>query len=231
MNSARSTARYVGSAFLISNVTFILGAVVLVEAILGAPDYLSLASANRAQIILGVLFEWINAIAFVGIAVLMFPILRRRFESLALAYVGFRIVEFVTQILADVGALSLLLLSEEFVKAGSPASSAFLTVGATLLDVRFWSFQMLYLIFSLSGLLFYYMLYRTDLIPRFVSIWGLAGAALVLFQTLVDMFGLTLDPSISVITGLPMLLNELFLGIWLIAKGFNPSAAILEAAQ
>jgi hypothetical protein len=221
----------VGSAFLISNVTFILGAVVLVEAILGAPDYLSLASANRAQIILGVLFEWINAIAFVGIAVLMFPILRRRFESLALAYVGFRIVEFVTQILADVGALSLLLLSEEFVKAGSPASSAFLTVGATLLDVRFWSFQMLYLIFSLSGLLFYYMLYRTDLIPRFVSIWGLAGAALVLFQTLVDMFGLTLDPSISVITGLPMLLNELFLGIWLIAKGFNPSAAILEAAQ
>ncbi|MFN2121697.1 MAG: DUF4386 domain-containing protein [Anaerolineales bacterium] len=231
MNRARSTARYVGSAFLISNVTFILGAVVLVEAILGAPDYLSLASANRAQIILGVLFEWINAIAFVGIAVLMFPILRRRFESLALAYVGFRIVEFVTQILADVGALSLLLLSEEFVKAGSPASSAFLTVGATLLDVRFWSFQMLYLIFSLSGLLFYYMLYRTDLIPRFVSIWGLAGAALVLFQTLVDMFGLTLDPSISVITGLPMLLNELFLGIWLIAKGFNPSAAILEAAQ
>ena len=231
MNRARSTASYVGSAFLISNVTFILGAVVLVEAILGAPDYLSLASANRAQIILGVLFEWINAIAFVGIAVLMFPILRRRFESLALAYVGFRIVEFVTQILADVGALSLLLLSEEFVKAGSPASSAFLTVGATLLDVRFWSFQMLYLIFSLSGLLFYYMLYRTDLIPRFVSIWGLAGAALVLFQTLVDMFGLALDPSISVMTGLPMLLNELFLGIWLIARGFNPSAAILEAAQ
>ena len=231
MNGFRSTARYVGAAFLISNVTFILGAVVLVEAILGAPNYLTLASGNRPQIVLGVLFEWINAIAFVGIAVLMFPILRRRFESLALAYVGFRIVEFVTQILADVGALSLLLLSEEFVKAGSPASSAFLTVGATLLDVRFWSFQMLYLIFSLSGLLFYYMLYRTDLIPRFVSIWGLAGAALVLFQTLVDMFGLALDPSISVMTGLPMLLNELFLGIWLIAKGFNPSAAILEAAQ
>jgi hypothetical protein len=231
MNGARSTARYVGSAFLVSNVTFILGAVVLVEAILGAPDYLSLASANRGQIVLGVLLEWINAVAFVGIAVLMFPILRRRFESLALAYVGFRIVEFVTQILADVGALSLLPLSEEFVKAGAPASSPFLTVGATLLDERFWSFQMLYLIFSLSGLLFYYMLYRTDLLPRFISIWGLVGAALVLFQTLVDMFGLTLDPSIGMITGLPMLLNELFLGVWLIVKGFNPSAAVLEAAQ
>ena len=230
MSASRTTARYVGSAFLVSNVTFILGAVVLVEGILGAPDYLSLASANRGQIVLGVLLEWINAVAFVGIAVLMFPILRRRFESLALAYVGFRLIEFVTQILADVGALSLLPPSEEFVKAGAPASSAFLTVGATLLDERFWSFQMLYLIFSLSGLLFYYMLYRTDLIPRFVSIWGLAGAALVLFQTLVDMFGLTLDPSISMITGLPMLLNELFLGIWLIARGFNPSAAVLEAA-
>ena len=231
MNSARSTARYVGSAFLVSNVTFILGAVVLVEAILGAPDYLTLVSANRAQIIVGVLLEWINAVAFVGIAVLMFPILRRRFESLALAYVGFRIIEFVTQILADVGALSLLPLSEEFVKAGAPASSAFQTIGAALLAERFWSFQMLYLIFSFSGMLFYFMLYRTDLVPRFVSVWGFVGAALVLLQTLFDMFGLTLDPSISVITGLPMLLNELFLGIWLIARGFNPSATVLEAAQ
>jgi hypothetical protein len=231
MNSARSTARYVGSAFIISNVTFLVGAVVLVEAILGAPDYLSLASTNRGHIVLGVLLEWINAFAFVGIAVLMFPILRRRFESLALAYVGFRLIEFVTQILADVGALSLLPLSEEFVKVGAPAASAFQTVGASLLAQREWSFQMLGLIFSCGGLLFYYMLYRTDLIPRFISVWGLVGAALVLLQTLFEMFGLNVDPSIGLITGLPMLLNELFLGVWLIAKGFNPSAAVLEAAQ
>jgi hypothetical protein len=54
---------------------------------------------------------------------------------------------------------------------------------------------------------------------------------LVLLQTLFEMFGLNVDPSIGLITGLPMLLNELFLGVWLIAKGFNPSAAVLEAAQ
>ena len=63
------------------------------------------------------------------------------------------------------------------------------------------------------------MLYRSSLIPRFISIWGLVGAAAVLVYTLFEMSGLTI-PNLDVL----MLLNELFLGAWLIMKGFNPAA-------
>ena len=87
MNTSRKTAIMVGALFLFSNVTFLLGAFVFVEPILGAPDYLTLASANRTRVALGALLELANGVAYVGIAVLVFPILRQRFESMALWYV------------------------------------------------------------------------------------------------------------------------------------------------
>ncbi|MBX3001688.1 MAG: DUF4386 domain-containing protein [Caldilineaceae bacterium] len=221
LGSERKTAALVGAAFLFSNVTFILGAIVLVESILGAPDSLSLISVSRAQVVLGVLLGFVNGLAYVGIAVLLFPILRERFESLALAYVGFRVVEFVAQILADVSPLALLTLAENLGQAGTAGGSDLQTLGALLLAGRFWAFQMLNLIFSVSALLLYTMLFRARLVPRFISVWGLIAAALVLFNTVLGWFSPALGETFGMITGLPMLLNELFLGIWLIVKGFD----------
>ena len=219
MDSNKRTARIVGALFPAVNLAFILGAAVFIEPILSAPDYLTLVSASRTQVILGVLLELINGIAYVGIAVLMFPILRQRFESMALGFFGFRIVEFVMQILADISPLSLLTLSEAFVRAGAPGSSSFQTLGTLLLAERYWAFQMVSTTFGLGAWIFYYMLYKSKLIPRFISIWGLAGAAVVLANTMLDMFGISV-PNLGVL----MLLNELFLGVWLIVKGFNSPA-------
>ena len=215
-----------GALFLTSNVVFILGALVFIEPILGAPDYLNLVSPNRAKMVIGVLLELINAVAYLGIAVLMFPILRGRFESLALGYVGFRIIEFVMQILTGLSPLALVTLSEEFVIAGSPAASSFQTLGTVLIAGRSWAFQMVSINLVLGALLFYSMLYQTKLIPRFISIWGLLGATAVLANTLLDMLGL---PPGNL--GVVMLLNELFLGVWLIVKGFNPSSLDVLTAK
>jgi hypothetical protein len=226
MNTSRKTARIVGALFLFSNVTFILGAVVFIEPILSAADYLSQVSANRAQVILGVLLELINGVAYLGIGVLMFPILKQRFESIALGYVGFRIIEFVMQTLSDLSPLSLLTLSEEFVRAGAPEASSFQALGTLLLAERSWAFQMVSITFGLGALLFYYTLYQSKLVPRFISIWGLIGAAVVLANTMLDMFSLTV-PNLGVL----MLLNELFLGVWLIVKGFNSSAIASGSAN
>ena len=221
MNTNRQTARIVGALFLFSNVTFILGAFVFVEPILGAADYLTLASANRTQVILGVLLELINGVAYLGIAVLMFPILRQRFESMALGYVGFRIIEFVMQTLSDLSPLSMVTLSEEFVRAGAPGASSFQSLGTLLLAERYWAFQMVSITLGLGALMLYYMLYRSRLIPRFISVWGLIGATTVLTTTMLDIFALSVSPGIGLVLGLPMLLNELFLGVWLIIRGFN----------
>ena len=217
--NTNKTARIVGALFLFSNVTFILGAIAFVEPILSAPDYLTLVSANRARVTLGVLLELINGVAYVGIAVLMYPILRQRFESMALGYVGFRVAEFVMQILTDISPLSLLSLSEEFVRAGAVETSSFEALGTLLLADRYWAFQMVSVTFGLGALMFYSILYQSQLIPRFISVWGLVGAAAVLINLVFDMFGVSI-PNLGVL----MLLNELFLGIWLIVKGFNSSA-------
>jgi hypothetical protein len=216
----------VGAFFLISNVVFILGAVVFIEPVLGAPDYLTLVSANRAQIVIGALLELINGLAYLGIAVLMYPILNRRFESMALAYVCLRVIEFVMQILSDLSPLSLLTLSEEFVSAGAPGSSAYPVSGAVLIADRYWAFQMVAITLGLGALLLYTMLYQTRLVPRFISIWGLLGAAAVLVNTMLDLLGFY-----SGNLGVIMLLNELFLGVWLIIKGFNPSASVTSPAS
>ena len=229
MKTYRMTATLVGSAYLFSNITFILGAIVMVEAILGSPDYLSLISASRAQVMLGVLLSFANGLAYVGIAALLFPILKSRFESLALAYVGFRVVEFITQILADISPLALLTLAENSDHTGT--ASGLQGLGALLLAERFWAFQMLNLIFSLSALLLYAMLLRSRLIPGFISIWGLIAAALVLFNTVLGWFNPDLGEALGTITGLPMLLNEVFFGIWLVVRGFNPSATAPEPAR
>ena len=226
MKTYRKTATLVGSAYLFSNITFILGTIVMVEAVLGSPDYLSVISAGRAQIALGVLLSFANGLAYVGIAVLLFPILRPRFESLALAYFGFRVVEFITQILADVSPLALLTLAEDPSGVGAVQG-----LGALLLAERFWAFQMLNLIFSLSAVLLYAMLLRSRLIPGFISIWGLIAAALVLLNTVLGWFSPDLGASLGMTTGLPMLLNEVFLGIWLIVRGFSPSATVIEPAR
>ncbi len=222
MTAHKKTAMAVGALFLFSNVTFLLGAFAFVEPILGAPDYLTLASANRAQVVLGALLELANGIAYVGIAVLVFPILRPRFESLALWYFGFRIIEFVMQTLSDLSATALVSLSGALAETGGASLSSFQASGALLLAGREWAFQMVTIALVLGALSFYYMLYQSRLIPRFISVWGLVAAIAVLATALIDMFGVS--PGILEYLGVLMLLNELFLGVWLIVRGFSPSS-------
>lgn len=217
-----------GALFLISNATFLVGALVILEPMLNAQDYLVQISSNSTQVILGTLLELINGVAYIGIAVLMFPILRQRFESMALGYVAFRIIEFITQLAASIVPLVLVTLSGGFVAAGAQAPQA---AGELLLATRYWSFEMLSLVFALSALMFYYMLYHTRLVPRFLSLWGLIGSGLVLINTLFEIFGVDLGAGVGIVTGLPMLLNELFLGVWLLVKGFSPDAEIVDSTE
>ena len=216
MITNRMTARIVGACFLFSNVVFLLGAIVFVEPIISSPDYLTLASANKVKLLVGALLEMLNGVAYLGIAVFMFPILKKNYESLALGYSGFRVIEFVMQVLSALSPMALISLSEEYLKAGSPAGSTFQALGSLLLAERFWAFQMVAISLVLGAILFYTMLYKTRLIPRFISIWGLLGAAIVIVNTIMDMVGI---PPGNL--GIVMLLNELFLGVWLIVKGFN----------
>jgi len=201
MNSNKKTARIVGALFLIAMVTSILGGTIIAS-ILDAPDYLNSVSANRTQVIIGVLLELINGIAVVGIAVMMFPILKKHHEALALGYVAFRVIEAVIIIAAVISPLTLIALSQEYAKAGAPDASYFQPLGTSFLAARALLVgQMLAIYFCLAALLFFYLLYQSKLVPRFISVWGLIGVALVLAWNLLELFGISV--SAGMILALP----------------------------
>lgn len=224
MNRQRSVAVAVGVLFLVSNATFLLGSVVFVEPVLDDPDTLAAIADSRTELVLGVLLEIANAVAYVGLAALMFTVLRRRFEAMAVGYVGFRAIEFVMQVLAGLAPLALLSLGEAVAAGDIPDGASLDASAALLLAQRDWAFQMISITFGVGALVFNTMLFRSRLVPAFISIWGLLGAAAVLLTAILDMLEITgLD-----FLGVVMLANELFLGGWLIAVGFN-RAAILSA--
>ena len=224
MNSPRKTAIIVGVLFIIATFTYSLGDYFL-GPILSAPNFLTNVSANSTQVIMAVLLELICAAAVVGITVMMFPIFKKHNEALALGYVGARIIEGVLYIVAVISLLSLLTLSQEYVKAGAPDASYFQTLGTFSMATRFWAYETLVIFFSLGALIFYYLLYQSRLIPRWLSVWGLIGAILWLAEVLLVMFGL-LPPSsvLEYFFTTPIFLQEMVLAVWLIVKGFNPSA-------
>jgi hypothetical protein len=229
LRTNKKTARIVGVLFLTAMVTSLLGGLWL-ESILAAPDYLISVSANETQMIIGVLLELINGIAVVGIAVMMFPVFKKHDEALALGYVALRVIEAVIIVAAAISPLSLVALSQEYVEAGAPDASHFLTLGSSFLAARaLWASVMLGIFFGLAALLFYYLLYQSKLVPRLISVWGLIGVALVLAWNLLELFGISI--SVGIILALPMILNEIFLAIWLIVKGFNSSAIASTSAK
>jgi hypothetical protein len=227
MNTHKRTARIVGALFLIAMVTSLVGGVWL-ESILSAPDYLLTVSANETQVIIGVLLELANCAAVVGIAAMLFPILKEQSEALALGYAGIRVVEAAILSAAVISPLLLITLSQEYVAAGAPDAAYFQTLGTLVLAARAHLAGLLVpVFFSLGALLLYSLLYQSRLVPRFISVWGLIAVALLLTWNLLESFDVHI--SAGMVFGLPIILNEIFLGIWLIVRGFNPHEEALTA--
>jgi hypothetical protein len=229
MKSARTTAIIVGSLFLISYLGVIAGGA-MIEPAINAPNYLAQVYPNRAQLVLGVLFEFVNAAAIVGIAALLFPILKHHGEGLAIGYVGFRVLEAVVAILVSLSPLPLIELSQEYILAGASDASYFQTVGAVLLAERSWASQMLVVFFSLAALVLYYLLFRSKLVPRFIPIWGFIAVVSVVLANVLPVPDMAEGFHPAQLLALPIILNELFLAIWLIVKGFRPAALAAESA-
>ena len=180
MDFYRKTAIIVGALFITATVTSIL-TIVFLGSTLETPLNFATVSKNEFQVELAVIFWLILAISVTGIGVLIFPILKKHNKGLALGYVGFRLTEAICIIIASISILSLLTISKEYV-SGSLDVSYYQPIGSLLLALQDWSFEIGTLIFlGLGGLILYYQLYELNLIPRMLTIWGIIGAACVLF--------------------------------------------------
>ncbi len=229
MNSNKKTARIAGVLFIIGTVAGILSVAPSID----APDYLIKASANENQVIIGAIFQFIMTVAYLGIAITLYPILKKYNESLAIGFVCFRIIAAVFIIIGVISLLLLLTLSQEFVKAGTPDSSYFQTLGGLLRTGRdLVNHVAMILALSIGGLMFYFLLYQTKLVPRWLSGWGLVGTILTISASLLLMFRLIEIMSTNYLfLNLPMALQEMVLAVWLIVKGFNPSAIASGSAK
>ncbi len=231
MNTYRKNARIAGVLFITATVAGILSAV-FSSSILDAPDYLIKVSANESQVIIGALFVLIMAFACAGIAIWLYPILKKQNEALALGSVGFRLIEGVFHLAVVVSMLSLLTLSQEYVKAGAPDASYFQSFGTLLHAAGDWAGTLGSTAFILGALMYYYVFYQSKLIPRWLSVWGLIGVPLWIAAALLLMFGFVDHFSTTVILlDLPIAINEMVLAVWLIVKGFNTSAIASLSAK
>jgi hypothetical protein len=230
MNTSRKTARIVGVLYIIGTVAGILS-LVFSEPVRNAQDYLIKVSANENQWIMGALFILIMGLALAMVPVMMFPILRKYNEALALGYVVFRGgLEAVTYIALTISWLLLLPLSQVHVQAGAPDTSDIQALGNLLLNTDEIG-SILTIVFCLGALMFYYALYQSKLIPRWLSGWGLIAAIPYLATGLLDMFALISPLStIGSVLQFPLALQEMVLAVWLIVKGFNPSAIASDSA-
>jgi hypothetical protein len=225
MNSTRKTAIIVGTLLIACTATTILS-LTLINPILDDPEYLTMLAGNENLAILGAILEFIWAATAMGIAIWLYPILKRFNEALALGSVVFRVVEGVLVFIGTLGLLSLLTLSQEFLVAGVPDASSFQTVGTTLLAVRHWTLDGIVLIaFCLGALLYYAVFYQSKLIPRWLSGWGFLGAALSLVVSLFSLFNPDFVESwMHTLLNAPIAFQEMVFAVWLIIKGFNSSA-------
>jgi len=159
-----------------------------------------LASAITQSKIIVMLSDIISGLAVIGIAVLMFPLFKSLSKSMSMSYLVSKYLEGVLMIIAG---------------------TVFLF--SSIQPVRDSIYNSIHLyIFIASGFLFYYLLYKSELVPRFISIWGTAGIFALLVSTALKLFSIqyvAIDYFLVLI-----ITNEIFLAIWLMTKGFNKSA-------
>lgn len=222
MNNFRKHAISAGILFIIYTSVDVLSFLFLGP--VKSANYLVTVSENANLVGTGALILFIGGACASGIAISLYPVLRKFNPVLALGAVGFRISEGVIRFVSVCALLLIITLSQLFVKAGTPDSSYFQTLGELLVAGRGWLGIGQLLAFSIGCSLYYIIFYITNLIPRWMSVWGLLfGISGIVSCALVSTGLIAPAGALQVIMVMPMLPQEIVLAVWLIVKGFNQS--------
>jgi hypothetical protein len=227
MPAHRQIARITGWLFIITFVTSIPAALFLYTPVLDNARYIVGGGADT-RVFWGALLEMILIVANIGSAVVLFPILKRQSEGLALGYVTARIIESAFIL---VGILSLLAIVTLRQDASGADSGSLIAVGKSLVAIHDWTFLLGpgFIVGIGNGLLLGYMMYRSGLVPRRMAMLGLIGGPLIILSGIGVLFGVfDAGSSPQVIATIPEFFWELSLGIYLVVKGFRPSPILAD---
>ena len=225
MTSDRRTALVVGVLFILTFVTSIAG-VIAYGPVLSDPNYVTGAGADT-RVFLGAFLELMLILTNIGCAVVLFPLLKRVNEGLALSYVAARIVE-CTFIL--VGILSLLAIVTLRQTATATDAGSLVTIGKTLHAIKDWTFLLGpgFADGIGTGLILGYLMYRSGLVSSRMALFGVIGGPLLAASGIAVLMGVIPQGSaVQSIATIPEIIWEAFLGLWLTFKGFKSSSPIL----
>ena len=224
MDTYRRSGIVTGILFIVATAAGVLA--LFAQPFFNAPDYLTKISANEPTVLAAAFLVFIMGWACAGVGISMYPILRRHNEGLALGAAGFRIIEGVFDGIGAVLILLLATLSRELIKVGPAGLAQLQSIGTLLREGRTWVGDVAALPAWCIGAFLYYSLFlKTRLVPRWLSLWGLAGITLVVAASMLVLFRQVASLSTAqMLMSLPIALQEMVLAIWLIVKGFNPPA-------
>jgi hypothetical protein len=225
MNTYRTTARIVGAMYLAGFVVGI-GGNILIQSVLGAPDPLSAVSASSMLLAFGAVL-WLMAVVWdAAHGILMFPVLKPHNERIAVGYLGFRIMDATFIAVMVLFILVQIPLGSEYLKAGADASNL-QALSTVFMQAQLYAYDLGMITLGIAGSLLCYILYKARLVPRPLAIWGLVGYAIIFCGMVSDVMG----SGLGLVSSIPGGLWEIFIGVWLIVKGFNPSAFASESTD
>jgi hypothetical protein len=226
MNTYRTTARVVGVVYLAGFVVGI-GGNILIQSMLGAPNRLSTVSANSTMLAIGAIL-WLLAVAGdAAHGVLMFPVLKQHSERMVIGYLAARIVDAIFISVMVLFVLIQIPLGSEYLKAAAPDASYLQALSTLFSQAQLYAYEIGMSALGLAGLMLCYTLYRATLVPRWLAVWGLVGYAIIFC----GMVSAAMGSGLGDVSSIPGGLWEVFVGMWLIAKGFRSSTFVPQAPR
>jgi uncharacterized protein DUF4386 len=222
MDSLRKTALVAGVFYLITFIS--IPTLALYGPVKNHLDWV-LGSGGHTAVLVGGFLEVIVALAGIGTAVTLYPVVKRQNESVALGFVAARVVEAGLIFTGVVSLLSLLALRQDLGGAAGANAAALVTTGASHVAVYNWTFLLgQSLMPGINALLLGSLMYRSRLVPRVIPVLGLIGGPLLIIAVIATLFrGTAHIPPLAVLAAIPVAAWELSLGLWLVVKGFRPS--------
>lgn len=206
-------------------VTSIL-ALLLYDPVLNDASYI-LGAGHDTRVSLGALLEILLMVGNIGTAVVMFPILRRRSESLALGFVASRTIESAVIGVGVLSLLSVLTLRDDLASSVGVDAASLKVAGQSLVAIHDWTFLLgPGFCVGVNGLLLGYLMYSTGLMPQRLALFGVAGGPLIFLSSAAVLLGAYDQNGVHVLFSLPEIVFELSFAIYLIVKGFRPSVVL-----
>ena len=217
MNTVRKTSKVLGIAFLLQFITSFGSGVFLKTAWFAGGNFketMLKIAANPLLFRINILVDMLTALGIVFLGAILYLVLRKQNEKVALTALGFYWLEVALLAVSRMNAFSLLSISQEY--AASTQSAELLFLGQVVYDSMDFAGNTLHMLaFCLGGILFYYLLYKSGVVPRWMSLWGLIAIFPMLFGTLTQMFGYT-TPFVFYLPYVPF---EFVIGLWILIKG------------